>query len=434
MADNDYMIEEVDILELMKKYEKKLYSNISIPSPVQTYSLCVEYMREWIMKEFKHQYNEDFFKTVHIEGKHMFDDWMKYNNRDLLKKLKPSLSIIPQIDYEFDREGLDKKLTGLSMYNRRNLFRNCFFKDDVLNLHLGVVMKLLLVNFNFRVRVSTKSQQLNIAEFMKYAFRVGATQGHDVDFDFHVPYNLVMRIAKDIGYEVRDGKVTELIKFMNYLNKRSYVPFLLKFRNVNGKHEFFVRFSSLYVHIHNQSISIDDGEREGGISSNFYIDMQCAVRFPGPAYYLYYSEKQIDGLGFSSDDGSISFYPLPISRIPDINDKGWQQYTTSGYAYEDLTKPLTINFAELLEGTDLKEYIDKCKNRFISPEVFIEIKLYNEFELQDYVFDWEKLILTTKNIMKSEHSYLVIYVDNKFLNENEIIKGDLESPERMKEQ
>ena len=62
---------EISTCDFNKAHSKTLYRSICVPSTVQAYSLCVEYMKSWFLSKF----NKDMFKSVYVEGKNIYDDF-----------------------------------------------------------------------------------------------------------------------------------------------------------------------------------------------------------------------------------------------------------------------------------------------------------------------------------------------------------------------
>lgn len=416
--------QEIDISTIYKR--EQLYKSLCIPSSIHSFSLSVEYMRNWFITKF----SKDYFKTVYIDNKHVFDDFRQMTQAEQLKRLKPSLAIIPQIDLTFDRERIDSYPFGLEIYTSRSKRDDAFLKDRSKHIYVGISMKADLVNFNFKVRLSTKAQQLDMFNYMKMAFRVGYTQGEDVDMDFHVPYNLMIQMAKDSGYEAVDNKIKNPIGFLNYLNTHSTIPFLYKFRCINGHDEFFIRMSDLYVHISTPDILADDGEREGHLSNNFVIELQASVRFPSPQFYVYYSEtKNTEIESIKEIDDVISVFSVQIVDIPEINEKKWNQYLTTEYNEKDLSKPLVIDFSEFFTG-DLGEVIKYNNSIFISSDIFIELKLYNDGKIIEADIDWDTMTLTTRTIPVDITTFIAIYVDLLYMNKY-VINNDNSKDNRI---
>ena len=61
----------ISIEELQEKHSKVLYRSICVPSTVQAYSLCIEYMKRWFLSKFP----KDTFKSIYVDGKNIYDDF-----------------------------------------------------------------------------------------------------------------------------------------------------------------------------------------------------------------------------------------------------------------------------------------------------------------------------------------------------------------------
>lgn len=403
------------IVDIKSMYEKTLYKSLAIPSSIHSYSLCIQYIRNWFLSKFPAEY----FKTVHIDGKHIFDDFRVLNRTNMLKREKPALAIVPQLVFDYNRERVDQALSGIDLFVRRSKYQDAFYKDSANDTYLGIVMEAIQMNFTFKMKFSTRAQQVDAYKFIQMAHRVGATQGEYINMDFHVPYDLMVQIAKDCKFDIdEDGKIVNVIKFLGHLNKNSQIPFLYKFRCINGRDEFFIKVPDLYVHISVPDLNADDGDREGQLQTNYMVEMNATVTFPCPKYYIYFTEKYIDQfiLGESADD-FISMYTIGLTDVPKENEQKWDQYLTTQYEELDRTKPLEIDFTGLFKGTELGEIIDYTKSVFISPRSFMEIKLFNDRKEQPMTMDWETLTLTTKEKMVDDISYISIYLDKKYFNE-----------------
>jgi hypothetical protein len=225
----------------------------------------------------------------------------------------------------------------------------------------------------------------------------------------------MLQLAQDVGFAIKDNKIVDILGFMYYINKNSQLPFLYKLRNINGNYEFFVKVTGLYVHINNmQDITVDDGEREDQLQTNFILEMQSAVRFPCPKFYTYYSYNEHSHIKMTADDGTITSYTLDMTKVPTTNAKGWNQFMTTEYEDDNITERLVIDFGEILG--DLRKVVDHTKSMFLSPDLFVDIKLYNNLEEQQVTIDWNKYIMTTKRPVANMKSYISIYVDLEYMN------------------
>lgn len=407
----------------------KLHDYISIPSEIHAYSLGIEYMRNWFLEQF----NEGYFQTVYINGKHIFDDYRRFNRERLTKQVKkPAVAIIPSVDYSYNRENVDLMLGGRQILTRRSrYFNDGIIQDSSNNIYLNMHTKVVRMNFTFRVRVNSKAEQIDMYNFMKYAFRIGSTQGKNVSYDFHIPKEIMLNIAQSVGFELEeinknnqlfDIKVKDIAGFLRYLNSNSTFPILYKMRTINGNSEYFVRFPGLYTHISNlDELSIDDGDRVDQIDSNFHIEMNSILDIPAPQYYFYNSRDKVDQR-FKETKNFAGLYEFRNTISPDKDEHGWPQYLSTEY-YDDDHNIKKINFRELLENHEFMQVIDKTKSMYISPAVFTNIKLYNNFEEIPIRIDWDNfdIILLNERELDIDESDITIYVDLEYMNEQLIL-------------
>lgn len=407
---------------------KTLYRSICAPSAVQSYSLCIEYVKKWFLSKFV----KDTFKDIYVEGKNIYDDFRSLDRISLLKRQKPSLAITPSITWDFNNEGIDSYPYGMDMYVQTGKFKDSFFSCPDTNSYMGIGMETILMPFNFRVRLETRAQQLDMYKYIKMACRVGFTCGEDVDLDFHIPYMLMIQLAKDNGFEVifkelPDNKTEETIKevsnFLRWLNMHSSLPFIYKHRTLNGKNEFFIRMRNMYVHLRPTDISADDGEREGQLTNNFTIDMSLEARFPTPKMYAYYSNNEhklhtVYGAWYQPNGPLSTCYTFKGSDIPDKNEYGWPLFMSTTYEVDmdDINKELTIDMSELLEG-DIGECIKDSISKAISPSLFCDFIFYNGGEYINGHFDWSTQTFTSNNIIRTAGTYIGVYIDNDYVSD-----------------
>lgn len=429
----------MSIVNLNEFKDIELYENLSIPSKVHVYSLGVEYMREWFLSKFE----EGYFKTIYVNGKHIFDDFRRFNREQITKVEKPALSIIPTVDYEFNRDMVDLRLGGLNILTRRSRFKQqAIIQDPDHNLFLNMNMELVRMNFTFKVRVSTKAQQDEMYNFMKFAFRVGATQKDFVSYDYHLPYEAMLNIASHIGFEIVSppeedkhrfsSRVKNIEGFLSYLNSYSLYPISYKMRTINGRSEFFMRLPAeqCCTHINNtDQLSRDDGEREEQLDNNFHIEMSPILSIPCPQQYFFYSEDALDER-YKFKKEIAGLYSFRTLTPPEKDNNGWYRYLYTEYVEEERVVE-SINIDELVEGSDLYRAIKHVLTMNISPSIFVNIRIFNRFKEKELSIDWENMIVTLKDsIMKSDYSQIGIYVDLEFMN-NQIKILDNANKSRM---
>lgn len=417
-------LQSISPADIRKQHSKNLYRSICVPSTVQAYSLCIEFMKKWFLSKFA----PNSFKSVYVEGKNIYDEFRSLSKIELLKKEKPSLAIVPSINWDFNNEHIDSYPFGMDLYVQTGRFKESFFACHETHSYLGIGMETLLMPFTFRIRLETRAQQLDMFKFIKMACRVGFSCGEDVDLDFHIPYPIMLQLAKDNGFEVLNKGDKEFIKevpkFLRWLNMHSTLPFLYKFRALNGKNEFFIRMRNMYVHIRPTDISADDGEREGQLSNNFMIDLSAEVRFPAPKMYAYYSDnehklQEVYGAWYQPNGPISTCYTFKGTIIPDNNKYRWPLYMSTTYEEDDdsrINKPLQIDVTELLEG-DIGDCIKDCLSKGLSPAIFCDLIFYNGGEYMDGKFDWETLHFNGTSIARTLGTYIGVYIDNDYLSD-----------------
>ena len=421
-------LKPIDMSDFNRQHSKTLYRSICVPSTVQAYSLCIEYVKSWFLSKFP----QDTFKSVYIDGKNIYDDFRSLSKLDLLKRQKPALTITPSISWDFNNENIDSYPYGMDLYTQTGRFKNSFFNSPSNSSYMGIGMETMLMRFNFRLKLETRAQQLDMFKFIKMACRIGFTCGEDVDLDFHIPYTLMIQLAKDNGFEVQsetisEGNIKDTIKnipgFLRWLNMHSSLPFLYKHRTLNGNNEFFLRMRNMYVHLRPQDISADDGEREGQMTNNFGIEFSVEARFPAPKMYAYYSDnthklKTVYGAWYQPNGPVSTCYTFKGSVIPDKNKYNWPLLMSTTYEDDEdrLGFPLEVDFSELLEG-DMGDCIKDCLRKGISPSIFCDFIFYNGGDYIYGKFDWESLKFISNTPIRATGTFIGVYIDNDYLND-----------------
>lgn len=407
-------------VNIFKNDNRRLISTVLIPSASHSYALAVEYVRKWFLDKF----SKDYFKTVYIEGKNIFDESRKFTINNTARRQNPAVAIIPSIDFSFDRDKIDLAMGGLELYEEKSTVDTCFFRDYDNSLFIKEIDQLNSINFTIRTYVDTKAKQLNLFHYMKLAFRTGATQGEYIDMDFSIPEELMLQLAVDTGFEVdiENKKIKHVVEFLNYLNKNSLIPFLYKLRCENGRDEFFIRTQGEYVHISIPDYpSVEDGDRVGHTYENFPIEMNLTLRFPTPQSYVYMSKKPqtvIEGIKMDETDEIAGLYSLKVLDIPYQNEKKWGLYIQSEYLEDKLSNHISMDFNDLFTSS-IKDVIKYTQKQFLSPYIFLDIQLFDPDQNKiKCKIDWDILTVETVDETKEYQKIIIaIYMDNTFANE-----------------
>lgn len=402
-------------VEIGRMLNKGLLKNLCIPSASHAYSVGVEFFKKYILSKF----DANYFKTVYIDGKHLFDDFSRINERELIKRGKPAIAFMPNIVTDFNRDGIDATLHDLNYYARTFTHKEAFFRDPEKDLYLGIELDQLLFNFAVKIKLNTRAKQLDVMRYLKIACKIGATSGFYTDMDMHVPYDMLYTLAEQVGFDVNPNLkvIKEPVKFLMYLNSHSDVPFTYKLRTINGRSEFFLRATNMYVHIRIPDISIDDGERQNQVSSNYYIEFSAEMRFPAPKIYCYFSMQHSNFMRFT-EEGQLRTYIVNFSNVPETNSKGWYQLLSTSYLEEDKSKPLEVCIGDIFRSDiNIMRVIDYCKEIYLSPSAFLDVKIFNNNLEMDGDIDWCKLCMTTHKKPDHELSNIVVYLNREFFND-----------------
>lgn len=399
-----------------------LEQNISIPSDVHGYCLAIEYMKDWFLSKF----DKEFFKTVFVQGKNVMDDFRRFNREKILTIEKPALSITPSVNHEYDRDTVDLNLGGSDVLIRRSsVYDDAFFQDRENNIFIGIQLKQLEMRFAFNVRVNTRAEQLDLVKYIRMKCRVKATQYKYMNLDYHIPLDIMLSIARLRGFEVKDGKVTDIVGFLAYVNAHSFLPVVYKYRTINGRSEFFLKTENNYVWISClDDLDIDDGQQVNQIWTNFHVQLNTTMRIPTPDIFYYYSKDLIDTTYERVTSTMEAMYTYKTIEPPERNDKGWDQYLSTEWE-EESHNLTTIPFEELLQGGRLLEVMKHTIAMGISPSVFLDVELYNGYSRVDYTLDWDKIELVINKKVPEDITKLTIYIDKGFMNQQiQNIDGD----------
>jgi hypothetical protein len=410
MAYREIRIEDV-------KKEMQLNKNITVAPLHQSYALCIEYMRHWFLRKFK----DDFFSWIHTDGSHVFGEMDKLNKKTIMSHMsddKATLTIVPTIDDDYNRDRLDQNLFGIDQFINTTKIDKAFFQDPVNKRYILMKMDMMLLNFTYRVKVASRALQLDIQKYMKLAFRTNLSETNDVDLDYVLPYPMMLFIAKDLGFEVKDDRIVEPIRFLTYLNSRSYIPITYKRSNATAREEYFVRVDHLPVRLLIKDVTKDDGNKYGHIADDFGIEMQVEVRFPAMQLYVYFTKEEFTKITFGDEvyniDNTLMMSLHYYDDPPPINTRGWK-LTINAQWEEEKPGSIDIDLNELFDG-ELSQISNYLVSKFISPSIFIDVQLYSGGIKLDTDINWDDMKLHADNPTNKLISTLAIYIDLEYLN------------------
>lgn len=405
-------------IEIHKDINKQLKTNLIIPPKYQAYSLAIEYMSNWFYSKF----SEHFFHHKFLDASHIMDQFRKLRTRDLIVINKPAGHISVDEDTSFNRNNIDLYNLGVTLYSNRARVEDSFFMDREKNIYISFVPRQIKLNFNFSIRVATRSMQDDIAEMCEMVFRAGGSQKHFVDADFPLPKELIGQLACDLGMCNEEHKY-DVYKMLKYLNKHSKLAFLYKFNPAINGMDYFLRIPHFLIHILTSQVTKDQAIYKNMSATDFIIRFSTEVRFPALKFFTYYSMIERNSIHSLTklDANSLLYGVTNLCNIPPKNEKGWPWDFRSEYKLESAEELHKYNNKQLitidishLDG-EIREVIEYTKNIALNPEVFIEIKAFNYLNYIPVKIDWSKMELTFLEPLETKTIYLFFYIDNEYL-------------------
>ena len=409
-------------IEFNKDIQTKLKTNLIVSPTDNAYSCCIEYMSKWFYSKFP----DNFFKSTYLDSSHILPLMKKLSTKDMVIPSLPAANITPDLDFAFNRENLDLHNFGLNMYNNRCSYRDSFFIDKDRDLYVSCTMEMLLMRFSFRILLPYKGIQLNTAKLCQMAFRSNGTQKHFNDLDYLIPSELIDQIAEDAGYTIDPNDFVSITNFLKYLNSNSKLPFFYKLNLSTGNMDWYVKMSNVIIHIRTDEVNIDQGERKSQKNTNYTVSFDCQVRFPSPKFFAYYTlvENNLAKRIKKIDKKSFAITVEDLSKIPSKDEHGWEWTVQTDYMFDSpkevsMVKKgepgLEIHFEELIGS--LRDVIDYTKSIAISPEIFLNIKVFNFDQIIDTHIDWNTYTIIFDEGVESCKCILLIYMDNNYFND-----------------
>ena len=413
-----------DFNKLRGKTHRELRTAVTLPSQYSSYAICLEFIKEWFLSKFPPR----FFNSIYVEGSHSFDEFRKFSDINTqLKRANPLLAIIPTIDMAHNRDWIDSN-PEFPFSLRRTKMEGSFFNDirDNRGLHLQIQFKTISMKIQFKIRLDTRAETLDMMEFIKLVMRAGWSETHNLTLDVNVPRNIITQIAWDNGIRINeDGTIVDNTQMLEYLNQYSVIPFLYKLRCATGNNEYFIKVPNCVAHIKSELPEMDEGDRQDHLTTNYNIDFYLDVEMTAPYCYIYYSQKDhndiLNGHRVKPDETVICIQRHNMTEIPPIDEHNWKMLTEEAIQYqvdeEDLDKEIDIDFKPEFEHTDLGALIQWNIDTHLAPELFINFKIFNAGEELEYTMDWNTLIMHINKPITAQDILIAIYTDQKYVNE-----------------
>ena len=438
VSNNERVLSDKEVIEIanIDRFRPTLKCDLFIPSYIHSLSVATEFIYEYVFSRFPPKY----FKSIYVANSNPLEDMRRMNRGDLAVKENPCATLSYSLQYDYNDNNTDWNLLSTNKYLRVSQWQRSFFKYPQKGLYIGMDLEAMLINYNFKFRVNTKAESLDLYNRIRKIFRLGCTETCDLDMDFHIDRNLLGTIAREAGFEVDEkGEIKDSWNFVRFLNAYSQMPILYKLRLINQRYEYFLRMRNMPVHLDFQNpLDVDEGGNQNGMTAtDFVIEFQIAVRFPAPRTFALYNEgKWTHRIHTESDTSGVSVYSMKLCDIPELNYQGWPLYGHSNYISDEPKDTIEeIDITELFKApadvksdTSLDDIIEDSLNQFISPDSFIEIAVYtNDILAQDLsgrlpiTMDWPTRRILLPDNTPDSYFYIAIYIDREYVN-NKVVQ------------
>lgn len=414
-----------DPVQMLKKHHDiQLKCSMATPSLLHVESLATEYIKNFILSRIP-----NYFNTIYINEKHILDEYKRMDKTyNFISKPKPALAITPRINYEYNNDYHNDNRFGADIVINQSQLDTAFIKDHKRNIYMALGLEVTELEYNIKMMVDTKGKQVDLYKRILNTIPIGTTRQFKIDLDFHIPLYLMIQLANDVGFNIEDGNIYECTRFLSYLNSKSVLPIIYKYRRVNGINEFFVRMRDFRIRLDmTDRPSLDDGVVDNQTVDRFMIDFNIRVHIPGPKWYGYYSDHIHNKIieYSQSYEESVMIGEITTHTIPLVNDRGWNNYLNVDYEEADSNASPEIDFTELFDSIRMTDIIRDMVNMNLCPNDFIEIKTYNSDEELKVNMDWTTFIGKYDKPFKGITTYLALYIDTEFINNQITIKEKL---------
>ena len=399
---------------------------IAQTSLAHTYGNITCFITEYIKSLFP----KDYFKTIHVSSSIAYRQFniFQNNNKEFIRKKKPSMVIRPRIELND---------SDVFLYNTllTNRITDQYLDRDFTNLQefihdkeRGTYMKFLLnrlkILFDVTIITETQMEQLNQAHYLKNRIR----QDHPFFLSTHlesfVPRELMELMSKDIDIPMYDENKS-IKRFLDYINGVSLYPVSYKIKNSTGNDEFF-RFYPVNIDTMFTGLSIDDGSKRGFIDDSFTTTFTVSTEFNAAGLYYYFARKPdfinkfITSMEAGDEKRIIPLFTINNEFTTRI-EEGWNLFAAPIYSVDKDARTIDETDLSSIFNNSIKKCIEYHDKHGLSQDLFIKFVVTKDNELlipeEDYSIDLLNHKLITKKINPSSTYRLFIHVNTLYVND-----------------
>lgn len=391
-------------------------------SSAHTYGNAIAFIQKWLLELFpKRDDGDSVFRTIHVSSK-LAHKQIRSSNHEMYKKTKPMMAIRPRVDFNDDRF-----LRGTALADKLSMNPlefgtgglNEFFFDQKNNLEIKYQLNRTVMYADVTLIFSTLMEQLNYATYLKNTISLGHPFNLYTCFESFLALEMMEIISTISGVPVVDsnGSVSQ---FLRYMNSHTVGPVTYKLQGSTQTHEFY-RYYPVTIDTIIENMDVDDGERNGQISTNYQIGFSIRMEFYTTGFYYVFNDDihKIKHPSFPDDSAIIPVYTDVLLKEDLDLGVGWNLYTRFSCRLEK--EHDSVKFDTVLNQS-IKAAIKYHVSEGIPMDEMIDIKIRKQGDVikqgRDFTIDFESIEIQFNNKEFGFHTYSVfICINIEYINE-----------------
>lgn len=386
-----------------------------------------------MQKYYMSYFPKDTFKHVHKATRSMTKEFRHKDINSLNKILKrenPVLAVFPKvmIGNEHMMLGADR-LQRPMPYDKVNPFMSRLIQGYDIGKRLDFAMRRLRMQFDMTSIWSSELVSTNKVWELKNSTPENRPIMIKSRIKFPLPKHFMLLFAKDSGFEVVDGIVSDVAKFVEHVNKCSKFVITYELKTSSGVNEFFCVYKTDFI-ITFGGIDVDEGETAGQTRKNFKIShgVQVDVSVPSIFYYTSRDKMNIDNLTSEPEytDNMVASEGAEYDWIKNKDPMtGWNIQSKAGYEFTEVDENGKVNESERTDTIKFKELLppdlvaayDIAMTKNIDPSTFIRLVYYSdrtEATALEYSVEYTHLEASIKG-MPYKSYVIAIYADTNIV-------------------
>ena len=134
--DSKQEISDEEMLNIVNvdRFRPSLKCDLFIPSYVHSLSIATEFIYNYVLSRFP----KNYFATIHVSGKHPFEDFRRLQKGNFPIRDNPAVAISYTVQYDYNDNNIDMNLLSTNKYLKKSQWQRSFFKCPHKGVYLGM--------------------------------------------------------------------------------------------------------------------------------------------------------------------------------------------------------------------------------------------------------------------------------------------------------